>query len=1527
MNETKRKNRIYFFFSLIFTFLISTCGIRNFHGFPGEDARFVNYRFLANDSNGLAYYADDTNPNEIAVAIGSCTAEEIRVSTYDEVVDGETVSHPVTSVYPSGFQNCSTIKKITLPDTVVSFGTDAFAGSSLESITIPKDLSVIASGSFRNCKELQSVSFKKGNQLRAISDYAFANCYNLAVFQFYELENLKTIGKEAFLYCIELTSVVFFDGFNTLESYAFQDCKKLTTIYFPASTTYVGANAFRGVGKSAKIYFSNREPGSSTSSSSSNSDGSADSSVNPLSLADGFNFSYDTYYIPVVFDVGPMKYEGDFQYTTPGDGKYPVKNCSASKDESGWHVNENVIDRTEQIAKNEVIVYGYTGPGGNITIPTTILDGAFKVVGIKNEAFLNNATITGVTFGENLRFIDYGAFSGCTKIKTIDLAGAFDLEHIESRAFFNTMNSSGGSNADLYSVHIPPNVISIASDAFRSCDGLFRLYFDGATSKYEEAFVCAKDGVFEFELGYIPSGTVKVTFDGPEIASNAYTVTGKKITIASARKGGVARVKYTTNSTTTQTFIGQLDENDLPVSEFVLAAKTDVIASVIVGNQPKQQGSDFTIDNTDQDTTKIVFTSAPAKGVAIVVSYRAPSKLTTIGDYAFYGCAPGFANKTFPGKQLRQTDNPFSNIYFPASLTAIGQYAFSSGQFIGGVEFSSSSLTINQYAFSEQKALSSIVFPDEVTELILGSKCFASGLSDYGEIAAGNLYKKLISVTLPENTTVTGNELFYGHLFLSIYCIGSTPSGIETYKKWNRTASDDKDSKPVLETFGSFSSNATKNEMDTAPYYTVDEPSDIVTLPSEEYPIFDFVKESDKTSATLTNYHYYGGRIKDQYGHPAIVMDSTYDLTTNDENAINSAFDSDYLVKTGDGHFSFEIPYKVYFGETRGWLNVTKIGKAALAVQFNNQTMHPRGDSPSSTSADAPNSNATKYWKSTENFWTMKEIHLPHCITIIDDIAMAFVPFTTVKSYGVNDITPTADNKAYISSGDNLSGEGEFPSSLTEIRKKAFVFSAIKKAKLPDCLEVFGDTGSSGPNMSQAYYYFPFMGCFELSDLEIYTPTGSTVEDPVFLGPEGEGVITHKDGAMIEGASARDSISIPWGTTTMVAGALRGGRKIKNVLFPYTLEGISDNFLDTIGNARDSQGRSGKSDLQTVQFGGLAAYPGKVDENAPDVPACTIIGKSAFYGARNLNSFEFPVGLQVLGQWSFIDCGSLVNITVDTGTSDTDNDPSSHLNFSELPNVTAIGQECFKNCKLITKITTSSSLTKIGSNANNLGTQMGNGESVFSGCKGLTALNLNSETKTLTKSCFYGCENLPSVTFNTTAGNELGASCFENCSKITSITFNGTKNTIGQTCFKGCSLLNTINFNVPQNQTKIQDNAFENCTSLSTLSIPTGCTLSKQVFKGCSSLNTIVIESGVKFSGQDANGAFIGCPQGASIFLMDSPSAYTASGNYPSGWNCWDYSGSSGQTLATYCHDEEHPTPSGATVHNWHYVNGVPTPW
>ncbi|MBR6866140.1 MAG: leucine-rich repeat protein, partial [Bacilli bacterium] len=1001
MDKTKQKSRFYFFFFLIFTFLVTACGVKNYKGFVAEDARFANYTFLDYDNAGLAYYVDETNPNNIAVGVGTCEDENITVSVYTEEVDGVPTNRNVTSVFPSGFQNCTTIKRITLPDTVTTFGTDAFAGSSLETITIPKNLTAISSGAFRNCKDLTSVRFKTDNLLTTINDYAFANCYNLEVFSFHEIKNLSTIGKEAFLYCPKLTSVVFPEGFVSLESYAFQDCKGLTTIYFPASTAYVAANAFRGVGLSAKIYFSEKEPGSGSSSSS------ASSSITPVSLAEDFNFSYGDYYIPVVFDVGAMKFVDDFQFITPEGGDYNLFKCNYGESEGDWSTT-STVQFPEHIAEDEVVLLGYTGvtPNAELNIPAEILGGAFKVVGIKSEAFLNKTNIKKVTFHENLRFIDYGAFSGCTSLTDIDLRGAVDLEHIQSRAFYNTMSSSGNSVDQLYSVHIPSNVQNIEGDAFRKCKGLFKLYFDGATNELEEAFLCTSTGSFTFELGYVPSSISSVTFDGPAISN--YTAEGSTITITNPRQGGVARVKYTTNNTTTQTFKGQEDDNNTLITEFVLAGNTDdgSIGSVTVGDVLLSP-TDYSIVNAD-GKSKIVFDNAPADGATIVVSYRAQSKLTKIQTSAFYGCSNGFGDGGT--LNLRYADNPFSHIYFPASLNEIGKSAFRDGQFIGGVTFNSSTLDIKENAFSGQKALSSIDFPDSMTSLTLRKKCFAyldTNLS-HGDMAAGNMYKKLISVTLPQNTTVAGSDLFHGHLFVSIYCIGAKPSGISSNAKWNRTndKSADDGKSGMLESFGSFSSNAIKNELDYAPVYTVDSADDIITLPSKDYPIFDLVKEQGNDYATLTNYHYYGGRIKDQNGDTAITMG--YSLTTNNTAAINTNYNSEYVVRTGDGHFKFVIPYQVTFDRGTSWKDVKKIGKAALAVQFNSPAMHPRGCGPTSNK-DYIGTDAQKYWFATENFWTMKEIYLPNSITTIDDIAMAFVPFTTVHSYKDTGLSPSSD--------------------------------------------------------------------------------------------------------------------------------------------------------------------------------------------------------------------------------------------------------------------------------------------------------------------------------------------------------------------------------------------------------------------------------------------------------------------------------------------------------------------------------------
>ncbi|MBR6225736.1 MAG: leucine-rich repeat protein [Bacilli bacterium] len=1515
MNKMKQKNRIYFFFSLIFTLLIASCGIKNYKGFVEEDARFANYTFLDYDNAGLAYYVDETNPNDIAVAIGTCTAENVSVSAYTEEVDGVPTSRDVTSVFPSGFQNCDTIKKITLPDTVTTFGTDAFAGSSLETITLPKNLTAISSGAFRNCKDLTSVKFKTGNLLATINDYAFANCYNLDTFSFHEIKNLKTIGREAFLYCLKLTSVVFPEGFVTLESYAFQDCKGLTTIYFPASTGYVATNAFRGVGESAKIYFSEEEPGSGSSSSS-----SASSSKTPVSLASDFNFSYGDYYIPVVYGVGAMKFVDDFQFITPEGGDYKIVECNYGENEGDWSPTDT-RQFPEHIASDEVVLLGYTGvtPNAELDIPATILGGAYKVVGIKSQAFMDKTNIKKVTFHENLRFIDYGAFSGCTSLTDIDLRGAVDLQHIQSRAFFDTMPSAGGTVGELRSIHIPANVQNIEGDAFRNCQGLFRLYFDGAATKYEEAFLCPADGDFTFKLGYVPSGITSVTFDGPAVSYTRGN-DGVSITIAGCRQGGVARVIYTTNNTTTQTFTGHEDDNGALVKTFVLAGDTDdgSIGTVTVNDVPVSP-SGYSIDNTG-GKSKIVFNTAPADEAEIVVSYSAQSKLTKIQTCAFYGCSSGFGDSSFDGIELRQADNPFSNIYFPDSLQEIGKSAFAGGQFIGGVTFKSDELEIKENAFSGQKALSSITFPDSVTGLTLGKKCFAYAptLTNLSECVAGNLYKKLISVTLPENTTVTGTDIFQGRFFAAIYCIGNAPTGTSKWDRRNESCGDD-GKNGTLESFGSFSSDAIKNELDFIPVYKVNSTDDIISLPSKDHPIFDFVKEQGKNYATLTNYHNYGGRIKDQDGDTAITMGRS--LTTNDQDDINDAYDSEYAVPSGDGHFKFMIPYQVTFDDGANWLDVKTIGKAALAIQFNCSDMHPRGCGPQSNK-DYKNTNAHKYWKAGENFWTMKEIYLPNSITTISDIAMAFVSFTTVKSYKNTGLTDSSDDKAKIwnNSSGALLGDGKFPEGLTFIGKKAFAFSAITAAKIPDCLATFGSiTGNGTPDTNNSYFYFPFMGCFELSVLELYSVGTAS---PTFTGGEGSGAISHRNSKkLLEGAGAKTSFEIEWGTTQMVAGALRGGRKVVNILFPYTLTAISKNFLDTIGNAVDSEGRSGKSDLESVRFGGISQYPNAVDNNPKTVPQCTSIGRSAFYGSSKLKTVEFPNSLTELGQWAFYGCESLDTISIDRGDTLGDTTPSSHLDLSQIQNLSTIGQECFINCKKIKEVTTPSALTWFKS------------KGAFNGCSGLETLNLNSATQNLGQETFKACSKLTSVTFTCPSGNTLGDNCFNGCSLLSSITFDGTTNTIGSSCFSGCKALTSVTFAANDASATFNNNAFSGCTGLQSITVPDGSFLNQKVFNGCTGLKTggIILGEGVSFASNStgSNSAFAGCVD-AKIFLMDSDETYVANqtgsgARYPSGWNYRDGT----NPLTFYCYSATQPQNPLPNFHYWEDEDhdGVPHIW
>ena len=76
-----------------------------------------------------------------------------------------------------------------------------------------------------------------------------------------------------------------------------------------------------------------------------------------------------------------------------------------------------------------------------------------------------------------------------------------------------------------------------------------------------------------------------------------------------------------------------------------------------------------------------------------------------------------------------------------------------------------------------------------------------------------------------------------------------------------------------------------------------------------------------------------------------------------------------------------------------------------------------------------------------------------------------------------------------------------------------------------------------------------------------------------------------------------------------------------------------------------------------------------------------------------------------------------------------------------IPNtVRTIGNDCFVNCKNLTKVKMSNSLTSIGNNA-------------FCGCTGLTSITIPSSVTSIGNNAFIRCSNLTKITIE--AGSSL----------------------------------------------------------------------------------------------------------------------------------------------------------------------------
>lgn len=151
-----------------------------------------------------------------------CVNNKVTITRYINCVETHldipaTINgYPVTRIGKNAFNGCN-LKAITLPNSLIEIGENAFAYTSFSSVSIPDGVTTIEEGAFF-ASTLTSVTFPN---------------------------SLTFIGKEAFALS-SLSSVSIPDGVTTIEADAFYK-SNLKTVTLPNSLSYIGESAFSNI--------------------------------------------------------------------------------------------------------------------------------------------------------------------------------------------------------------------------------------------------------------------------------------------------------------------------------------------------------------------------------------------------------------------------------------------------------------------------------------------------------------------------------------------------------------------------------------------------------------------------------------------------------------------------------------------------------------------------------------------------------------------------------------------------------------------------------------------------------------------------------------------------------------------------------------------------------------------------------------------------------------------------------------------------------------------------------------------------------------------------------------------------------------------------------------------------------------------------------------------------------------------------------------------------------------------------------
>ena len=302
-----------------------------------------------------------------------------------------------------------TITKVIIPEGITHIQEYAFAGlTALEEVVLPKSLINIGLKAFYNCTKLKTINLEN---VKFINGSAFENC----ILEEIKLDSINAIGDYSFKNC-RLNYVVLPKSSQSLGVGAFTNNKYLTSIEFKAPKMKIGSSAFVGCNSLVNI------------------------SINAAVIA-SYAFSDCT-------NLATVKLGADVAVI----GEYAFAGTSVSKfafitTNDNFEVKENGSFLYKK-GTGELVLAAptYAGTDGVVTLSN-------DTTSIATGAFAGNKAIKSVT-ANGVESVGVHAFAGCTKLASVTMSS---LTTIGDNAFEKTALKA---TPDL------SNVTSIGAHAF-----------------------------------------------------------------------------------------------------------------------------------------------------------------------------------------------------------------------------------------------------------------------------------------------------------------------------------------------------------------------------------------------------------------------------------------------------------------------------------------------------------------------------------------------------------------------------------------------------------------------------------------------------------------------------------------------------------------------------------------------------------------------------------------------------------------------------------------------------------------------------------------------------------------------------------------------------------------------------------------------------------------------------------------------------------------------------------------------------